>query len=352
MTYKFYVVVPTYGRPDLLKRAIESVLRQNYSNWHLIVGSEDTSTSTWNVIMKFKQKLGGKMSIIKLPPHLRGPNRIRNLGIILALKMSDDPKNDFIMFLDDDDYLYSSDVLSKFLSIIKAYPEYYIYSFDSIDINGRLYASRPSGDINIYSYFRTKGPSDVAAVQRLNIYLEMGEKALLPWNLLGYEGITACQIYLWCFKNNKKCAIHITGIIGKVMDTRTESLTRRTYLDKMGIIQHARGLRKFFMLCGKACREYSPATYGEYLLKYSRILALLGYKNYALRNFFRGIFYIYRGVVHSRENFYNTREFILKIMQLLLICLLSFLDNKLQLNNALLRFRNNIIKKFEIVDIR
>ncbi|EEY5878347.1 glycosyltransferase family 2 protein, partial [Escherichia coli] len=37
MNFKVSVIIPTYGRPDNLKRAIDSVIEQTYKNIEIIV---------------------------------------------------------------------------------------------------------------------------------------------------------------------------------------------------------------------------------------------------------------------------------------------------------------------------
>lgn len=94
-TSKVSVVIPTYGRPLLLKRAINSVINQTYSNVEIIVVDDNGENSPNQketqkmvseyenlVYLKLKQNSGGAVA--------------RNLG---AKRSS----GEYICFLDDDD---------------------------------------------------------------------------------------------------------------------------------------------------------------------------------------------------------------------------------------------------------
>ncbi|MGA1049493.1 MAG: glycosyltransferase family 2 protein, partial [Minisyncoccia bacterium] len=50
---KIAIVMPYYNEPELLKRSVEGVLKQNYSNWKLFIvddGSSEANRADHNVI--------------------------------------------------------------------------------------------------------------------------------------------------------------------------------------------------------------------------------------------------------------------------------------------------------------
>ncbi len=98
---KISVIVPTYKRPDKLKRSIKSILNQTYSNIQIVIVDDNTPGTnfrkkTINVLKKFKD-----YSNIKYIKHKKnmGGAIARNTGI----KNSD---GEYISFLDDDDEYY------------------------------------------------------------------------------------------------------------------------------------------------------------------------------------------------------------------------------------------------------
>jgi glycosyltransferase involved in cell wall biosynthesis len=51
------VAIPTFGRLDLLRRAVDSVQSQTYSHWTLVVSDdEDPSDETWNYLLDLSQR--------------------------------------------------------------------------------------------------------------------------------------------------------------------------------------------------------------------------------------------------------------------------------------------------------
>lgn len=82
------VVIPTYGRPQYLPDALESVKAQSYTSWECIVvddcSPEPVSTPEWVRLIRHRRNMG--------------PGAARNTGLAHAA-------GDLIMFLDDDDWL-------------------------------------------------------------------------------------------------------------------------------------------------------------------------------------------------------------------------------------------------------
>jgi len=53
---KFSIILPTYNRANLVGRAIESVLRQTYPNWELIIIDDGSTDNTKEVLKKFQKR--------------------------------------------------------------------------------------------------------------------------------------------------------------------------------------------------------------------------------------------------------------------------------------------------------
>lgn len=94
------IIIPTYHRPDFLKRAVESSLSQTYENIEIIVVSDNELNSkaerdTVAVMQFFKSKV----NVVYLKSiGNRGGCVARNRGLAEA-------KGEYINFLDDDDVL-------------------------------------------------------------------------------------------------------------------------------------------------------------------------------------------------------------------------------------------------------
>ncbi|WP_313128016.1 glycosyltransferase family 2 protein [Anaerocolumna sp.] len=114
---KFSVIMPTYNRAHIIKRAIKSVLNQSYTNWELIIVDDGSQDNTEEVIKNIRND---KIRYIKLMDN-RGVNTARNVGIELA-------DSDYITFLDSDDE-FLENTLEIAYTIIKKYMEYNVFAF-------------------------------------------------------------------------------------------------------------------------------------------------------------------------------------------------------------------------------
>jgi teichuronic acid biosynthesis glycosyltransferase TuaG len=94
---KISIVMPTYNQGDLLRRAIKSVLSQDFSDWELLVINNYSTDNTIQVVEEFSD------SRIKYY-NIQNQGVIalsRNLGISKA-------ESDLIAFLDSDDYWFDT----------------------------------------------------------------------------------------------------------------------------------------------------------------------------------------------------------------------------------------------------
>jgi glycosyltransferase involved in cell wall biosynthesis len=89
------VILPTYNRDSLLKRAIKSVLRQTFGDFELIIVDDASNDNTPQVVQNLEDPR------IKYHRHEfnKGGSAARNTGIKLS-------KGEYIAFLDDDDEWY------------------------------------------------------------------------------------------------------------------------------------------------------------------------------------------------------------------------------------------------------
>jgi len=89
---KVSVIIPTYNRPDLLFRAIESVLDQTYASLECIVVDDGSPADSSSVVEKFGDD---RLRYFEHETN-QGASAARNTGIQHA-------RGEYIAFLDDDD---------------------------------------------------------------------------------------------------------------------------------------------------------------------------------------------------------------------------------------------------------
>jgi glycosyltransferase involved in cell wall biosynthesis len=92
------VVMPTYNRAHLLRRAIMSVVHQTFPDWELIVVDDGSSDDTPALCRDFERRLPGKFRYIKSENN--GASAARNHGVLEA-------RGKYVAFLDSDDVFVS-----------------------------------------------------------------------------------------------------------------------------------------------------------------------------------------------------------------------------------------------------
>jgi teichuronic acid biosynthesis glycosyltransferase TuaG len=92
------IIIPVYNSQKFIKKTINSVLRQTFKNWKLILIDDASTDNTIQKIEKISRKINDKKKIIILKNNInKGQAFCRNRG----LKHS---KAKFITFLDSDDF--------------------------------------------------------------------------------------------------------------------------------------------------------------------------------------------------------------------------------------------------------
>lgn len=108
---KVTAIITTHNRLELLKRAVESVLNQTYSNIELIVIDDHSSDGT------VEWCLNNNITVFKSPS--KGGNKARNYGIKQA-------HGDYVAFLDDDDWWFTTKI-EKQVKLAELYGHGVIY---------------------------------------------------------------------------------------------------------------------------------------------------------------------------------------------------------------------------------
>ncbi len=108
------IIIPTYGRADMLDRAINSVLGQTYKNIEIIVVNDNPKESdgfinTIEVLEAYKNNLKVKFYSDGIN---RGGSLARNKGIEIA-------EGEYVTFLDDDDFYYENKIEKQLDHILK-----------------------------------------------------------------------------------------------------------------------------------------------------------------------------------------------------------------------------------------
>ena len=113
------VIIPTFNRKQLLLEAVESVRRQSFRDWELLVVDDGSTDGTDQVI---ESLISDGIRCIR--QEHSGVSAARNRGIRAA-------RNDWIAFLDSDDYWHKQKLQQQF-EALEANPEYLAVHTDEI----------------------------------------------------------------------------------------------------------------------------------------------------------------------------------------------------------------------------
>lgn len=120
------IILPTYNRAGYIKKSIESVLRQTYRDFELIIIDDGSADGTAKILSQY-QKRDSRVRIIRNEKNL-GFVKSLNKGISLA-------RGKYIARLDDDDFWSNSQKLEKQIRFFEDNPDYILVGGGMIKID-------------------------------------------------------------------------------------------------------------------------------------------------------------------------------------------------------------------------
>ena len=105
---KFIIIVPVYNAEKYIEKCLDSILTQDYKNYRLVVVDDCSTDNTYKIINDVHGKYNYSFTIYKTKDRLGSPiaNFIKGVDLI-----SND-KEDILVTVDGDDWLYGNDVLN------------------------------------------------------------------------------------------------------------------------------------------------------------------------------------------------------------------------------------------------
>ncbi len=133
MGVKFSVVIPIYNASAYLRECVDSVLRQTYDNYEIILVNDGSTDDSFEIC---KEYAAANRSIHAYTKENEGLSATRNYGLSVC-------QGDYIVFLDSDDYI-ESESLQKFNAAIEKTGADIVASYAyHIDTDGGQHKSRP-----------------------------------------------------------------------------------------------------------------------------------------------------------------------------------------------------------------
>ena len=136
MKRKVSVIIPTYNREATLKRAVESVLNQTYTDFELIIVDDGSTDNTRQLVENIHDD---RITYYYVKIN-SGAAAARNYGIERA-------EGEYIAFQDSDDY-WHSDKLEKQMKVMESNPDIgFVYHIIKYNLKDDLCLIIPSSDI-------------------------------------------------------------------------------------------------------------------------------------------------------------------------------------------------------------
>ena len=170
---KFSVIIPLYNKAPYIRKALESVFAQTYTDFELIIvndGSTDDSAAIAEECTRTSSLSPLAYRLIKQPN--AGVSAARNNGVAQA-------QGDYLAFLDADDW-WEPTYLEQMAKLIEDYPDAGLYACNYVYYKPgktRIALNIPTGYINYPKAYYESGAMPVTSITAViprNVFDEMG----------------------------------------------------------------------------------------------------------------------------------------------------------------------------------
>lgn len=133
---RFSVIVPLYNKADYVRRTLESILTQSYTNYEVVIVDDGSTDGSLDVVRDFVRNDG--MSRLRLnDPHALNDDRLKiltqsNSGVAAARNNGVAKSHgEYVCFLDADDW-WEPNFLEEMDKLIREYPEAGLYAMNYV----------------------------------------------------------------------------------------------------------------------------------------------------------------------------------------------------------------------------
>ena len=282
------IVIPVYNGEKTIKRTIESIIRQTYSNLDIVIVNDGSVDNTIDVIRTIKDD---RINLINIGNS--GVSTARNIGI-------ENSKGQYIMFVDADDYI-EDNAVEKLLEIMND------EDIDIIRFNGFIENNNVVKKIeyNIDDNFELNTSSDEKKKVLINLFfapdislrgycwlLFMKNIYINPFN----KNMTYLEDKLFCLENminNKKILFTNVHLYHYVYNENSKTKSIDKFLDNMMDIA--------------STEKYFVELFDKYDIKEKQMLRI----NYIILLLYRMDYYI------KYTNFTKTKKIVKRLEEVL-----------------------------------
>lgn len=213
---KVSVVLPTYNGEKYIAKAIESVLKQSYTDFELII-VDDCSTDRTTEIIADYAKQDSRVKVIRNEKNSKLPKSLNN-GFKYAT-------GTFYTWTSDDN-LYKTDALKVMISLLEEKPDVgMVYcDYDEIDEEGQIIKEKKLGEADTLYYSNCVGACFMyraSIAQKIGLY---NTEMFLAEDYDYWLRISFCANLFHCAQNLYEYRTH--G--GSLSATRTRDVQRQT----------------------------------------------------------------------------------------------------------------------------
>lgn len=136
------VALPTFRRPDMLRRAVDSVLHQDFSNWELVISDDEGPEGASAAILAEYVRIEPRVRVVM---NRRGQGQVENTNnAMLACA------GNWIKLLHDDDWL-AQGALEIFAQVASAHPNAAFLTCAANTVEESRINYRRGGRVTVYS---------------------------------------------------------------------------------------------------------------------------------------------------------------------------------------------------------
>lgn len=145
---KFSIIVPFYNGFDKINKLFDSLKKQTYKNFEVIIVDDMSSDDSYEKLSQFIEQLAMDIKLFRNKKN-SGPGIARNTGIANC-------QGEYILFVDSDDYIHETTLEQIYELTIKN--QYDLILFDSFfDKNGKL-------TLGNFNYGLMEGKNDIKKI--------------------------------------------------------------------------------------------------------------------------------------------------------------------------------------------
>lgn len=123
---QFSVIMPLYNKAPYVRKAVESVVGQTYTDWELVVVDNGSTDGSGEIVAEITDS---RIRVVRLEENM-GPGAARNYGVAchgdLKAATQNNPVSPYICFLDADDW-WEPTFLEEMAGLIERHPDAGIY---------------------------------------------------------------------------------------------------------------------------------------------------------------------------------------------------------------------------------